>query len=39
VWMLQLGAGVGGQLAVEGAAILAATWLQHRVPSGRPAHR
>jgi ribose/xylose/arabinose/galactoside ABC-type transport system permease subunit len=31
VWMLQLGAGVGGQLAVEGAAILLAAWLQHRV--------
>jgi ribose/xylose/arabinose/galactoside ABC-type transport system permease subunit len=39
VWMLQLGAGVGGQLAVEGAAILAAAWLQHRVPSGRTANR
>ena len=35
VWMLQLGAGVGGQLAVEGAAILLAAWLQHRVPSSR----
>jgi ribose/xylose/arabinose/galactoside ABC-type transport system permease subunit len=31
VWMLQLGAGVGGQLAVEGAVILLAAWLQHRV--------
>jgi ribose/xylose/arabinose/galactoside ABC-type transport system permease subunit len=30
VWMLQLGAGIGGQLAVEGAAILFAAWLQHR---------
>jgi ribose/xylose/arabinose/galactoside ABC-type transport system permease subunit len=30
VWMLQLGAGIGGQLAVEGAAILLAAWLQHR---------
>jgi ribose/xylose/arabinose/galactoside ABC-type transport system permease subunit len=30
VWMLQLGAGVGGQLGVEGAAILLAAWLQHR---------
>ena len=39
VWMLQLGAGVGGQLAVEGAAILLAAWLQHRVPSGRTANR
>jgi ribose/xylose/arabinose/galactoside ABC-type transport system permease subunit len=39
VWMLQLGAGVGGQLAVEGAAILVAAWLQHRVPSGRTANR
>jgi ribose/xylose/arabinose/galactoside ABC-type transport system permease subunit len=33
VWMLQLGAGVGGQLAVEGAAIGLAAWLQHRAPS------
>ena len=39
VWMLQLGAGIGGQLAVEGAAILLAAWLQHRVPSGRTANR
>ena len=39
VWMLQLGAGVGGQLAVEGAAILLAAWLQHRVPSGRTSPR
>jgi ribose/xylose/arabinose/galactoside ABC-type transport system permease subunit len=30
VWMLELGAGPGGQLAVEGAAILLAAWLQHR---------
>ncbi len=30
VWMLELGAGVGGQLAVEGAAILLAARLQHR---------
>jgi ribose/xylose/arabinose/galactoside ABC-type transport system permease subunit len=30
VWMLQLGAGIGGQLAVEGAAILLAAWLQQR---------
>jgi ribose/xylose/arabinose/galactoside ABC-type transport system permease subunit len=30
VWMLQLGAGAGGQLAVEGAAILLAAWLQQR---------
>ena len=30
VWMLQLGAGAGGQLAVEGAAILLAVWLQRR---------
>lgn len=29
VWMVQLGAGPGGQLAVEGAAILLAAWLQH----------
>jgi ribose/xylose/arabinose/galactoside ABC-type transport system permease subunit len=28
VWMVQLGAGPGGQLAVEGAAILLAAWLQ-----------
>lgn len=27
-WMVQLGAGVGGQLVVEGAAILLAVWLQ-----------
>jgi ribose/xylose/arabinose/galactoside ABC-type transport system permease subunit len=39
VWMLELGAGVGGQLAVEGAAILLAAWLQHRVPSGRTSNR
>jgi ribose/xylose/arabinose/galactoside ABC-type transport system permease subunit len=32
VWMLQLGAGPGGQLAVEGGAILLAAWLQHRRP-------
>jgi ribose/xylose/arabinose/galactoside ABC-type transport system permease subunit len=30
VWMLELGAGVGGQLTVEGAAILLAARLQHR---------
>ncbi len=30
VWMLQLGAGPGGQLGVEGAAILLAVWLQRR---------
>jgi ribose/xylose/arabinose/galactoside ABC-type transport system permease subunit len=35
VWMLQIGAGAGGQLAVEGAAILLAAWLQHRLPSAR----
>lgn len=29
VWMVQLGAGPGGQLAVEGAAILLAAGLQH----------
>src|SRR6266536_387707 len=28
VWMVQLGAGPGGQLVVEGAAILLAAWLQ-----------
>jgi ribose/xylose/arabinose/galactoside ABC-type transport system permease subunit len=28
VWMIQLGAGIGGQLAVEGTAILAAALLQ-----------
>ena len=33
VWMIQLGAGVGGQLAVEGAAILLATWLRQRGPA------
>jgi ribose/xylose/arabinose/galactoside ABC-type transport system permease subunit len=30
VWMLELGAGAGGQLAVEGAVILLAVWLQRR---------
>jgi ribose/xylose/arabinose/galactoside ABC-type transport system permease subunit len=35
VWMLQLGAGAGGQLAVEGAAILLAVWLQSRAPAAR----
>ncbi|TDC97212.1 ABC transporter permease [Actinomadura sp. 7K507] len=30
VWMIQLGAGTGGQLAVQGAAILLATWLRQR---------
>lgn len=30
VWMVQLGAGAGGQLVVEGAAILLAAWLQAR---------
>jgi ribose/xylose/arabinose/galactoside ABC-type transport system permease subunit len=30
VWMLELGAGPGGQLAVEGVAILLAAWLQRR---------
>src|SRR2546423_1069336 len=35
VWMLQLGAGAGGQLAVEGAAILLAAWLQQRASSTR----
>ncbi|MFI0355699.1 ABC transporter permease [Actinomadura sp. 9N407] len=30
VWMIQLGAGAGGQLAVQGAAILLATWLRQR---------
>jgi len=33
VWMLELGTGPGGQLAVEGAAILVASWLQHRSAS------
>lgn len=28
IWMVQLGAGIGGQLVVEGAAILLAAWLQ-----------
>ncbi|MEU6038048.1 ABC transporter permease [Actinomadura sp. NPDC047616] len=32
VWMIQLGAGTGGQLAVQGAAILLATWLRQRGP-------
>jgi hypothetical protein len=35
VWMLELGAGAGGQLAVEGAAILLAAWLQRRASSTR----
>jgi ribose/xylose/arabinose/galactoside ABC-type transport system permease subunit len=30
VWMIHLGAGAGGQLAVEGVAILLATWLRSR---------
>jgi ribose/xylose/arabinose/galactoside ABC-type transport system permease subunit len=30
VWMLELGAGAGGQLVVEGAVILLAVWLQRR---------
>jgi ribose/xylose/arabinose/galactoside ABC-type transport system permease subunit len=30
VWMLELGAGAGGQLLVEGAVILLAVWLQRR---------
>lgn len=30
VWMVELGAGIGGQLAVEGAVILIAVWLQRR---------
>lgn len=30
VWMLELGAGAGGQLAVEGSVILLAVWLQRR---------
>jgi ribose/xylose/arabinose/galactoside ABC-type transport system permease subunit len=30
IWMLELGAGAGGQLAVEGAVILLAVWLQRR---------
>jgi ribose/xylose/arabinose/galactoside ABC-type transport system permease subunit len=30
VWMVQLGGGVGAQLAVEGAVILLAVWLQQR---------
>ncbi|NDU74932.1 ABC transporter permease [Actinomadura sp. DSM 109109] len=33
VWMIQLGAGTGGQLAVQGAAILLATWLRQRGPA------
>lgn len=36
VWMVQLGAGPGGQLAVEGAAILLAAWLQHSGSFIRP---
>ena len=35
VWMLQLGAGPGAQLAVEGAAILLAAWLMQRAPASR----
>jgi ribose/xylose/arabinose/galactoside ABC-type transport system permease subunit len=35
VWMLQLGAGPGAQLTVEGAAILLAVWLQQRAPTIR----
>ena len=31
--------GVGGQLRPQGAAILAAVWLQRRDPSGRTANR
>lgn len=34
VWMLQLGVGPGGRLAVEGAAILVAVWLQQAGPPG-----
>lgn len=30
VWMVELGTGVGGQLAVEGAVILVAVWLQRQ---------
>jgi ribose/xylose/arabinose/galactoside ABC-type transport system permease subunit len=30
IWMLELGAGAGGQLTVEGAVILLAVWLQRR---------
>jgi ribose/xylose/arabinose/galactoside ABC-type transport system permease subunit len=30
VWMLHLGVGIGGQFAVEGAAILLATWVRNR---------
>lgn len=33
VWMIQLGAGTGGQLAVQGAAILLATWLRQHGPA------
>lgn len=36
VWMVQLGAGAGGQLAVEGAAILLAAWLQRSGSFLRP---
>lgn len=35
VWMVQLGAGAGGQLVIEGAVILLAAWLQ----SGRSTSR
>jgi ribose/xylose/arabinose/galactoside ABC-type transport system permease subunit len=35
VWMVQLGAGAGGQLVVEGAAILLAAWLQRRGQASR----
>jgi len=33
VWMVELGTGVGGQLAVEGAVILGAVWLQRQTLS------
>src|SRR6266699_221801 len=39
VWMVQLGAGPGGQLVVEGAAILLAAWLQHSGSFIRPRQR
>ncbi|HEX8858545.1 MAG TPA: ABC transporter permease, partial [Actinomycetes bacterium] len=39
VWMVQLGAGPGGQLAVEGAAILLAAWLQRGGSFLRPRQR
>lgn len=35
LWMIQLGAGIGGQLLIEGAVIVMAAWLQRRVSRSR----